>query len=292
MGRQLKKGLDWFRLDTGFSDHPKVMRLSQDLKVSLVMARGLLVTLWCWVGRYYPSGVLKGVKVGELALAAGYGGRKPFADLLLTHGFLDKVRGGTLRVHGWSQRHSPDLRRREAARERMRRVRAKAPGEQEQCAERSREQDANTSGTRRQVRTECALTGPNRTGTRPDQTSKPDTGSAEASPQRKKGKHRGRLAALFDHRAFPDTAEARGGLISQLAQVLTEDGAARWEDERKWRAVLIKALQKQNPVGWAVDVLGNGRWQPADEDLDAAKAEMVERANGKGETERLGEVLP
>ncbi len=299
MGR-LKTGLDWFRLDSGFADHPKVLRLAEslkapeDLKVPLAATRGHLATLWCWVARYFPTGLLKGVTPAEVAQAAGYRGDKAFADVLLEHGFLDETRGGTLRVHGWAERHGPDLRRRQAERDRKRAVRAQNRERAGASEDSPPGQDADTQRTKNGVRAASAPTGPDRTGTGPHLTSRPVTGPG-LDPQNGRqgaGKHRrlrAQVAGIFDG-GFPATPDGRTTAIDQLLP-LVGDGGDEHRRRLELRALLQTALTKDNAAAWATDVACNGRWPVADGALEAAKAELQDRGRGDGGSKQVGETL-
>ena len=88
----------WIKVHHDLSDHPKVYRLAEALKIEQYAAVGLVVCLWIWTVTYAPDGDL--ARFPDAAIARACHWNKPAAGLVkaLTEcGFLDPDR----RVHDW-----------------------------------------------------------------------------------------------------------------------------------------------------------------------------------------------
>lgn len=106
---------DDFRVALDFLDHPKTVRLK-----SLVGAEGVfcLMRLWAFAGNYRPRGMLSGMKVDDIAIAAKWTEDVDlFVTALIESRFLDKLKNGVYRLHNWKLRqgylyHKPERRER------------------------------------------------------------------------------------------------------------------------------------------------------------------------------------
>jgi len=61
---------DWIPIRTDLSDHPKTLRIAQQLRKSTDEVVGLLVRFWSWVQQHTDSGRLEGITVELAALGA------------------------------------------------------------------------------------------------------------------------------------------------------------------------------------------------------------------------------
>lgn len=112
-------------------NHPKLLRLANELKVWPSTATGLLVCLWSWTMRYREDGDLSDLADPELVLAAGCpkyltrGNSRKFINILVKCRWLDRSEDGSkLQVHDWQEHQGSLIRERAAHRDRMRAARA------------------------------------------------------------------------------------------------------------------------------------------------------------------------
>ena len=97
--------MSWFKVEDTFFDHPKIRILARTLEIKPVLARGHLVTLWCWVVRHRPDGSLEGIDDSEVEFAAGWEGREGFfCEAMLIAGLVDQDDRGWFSIHGWMDR--------------------------------------------------------------------------------------------------------------------------------------------------------------------------------------------
>lgn len=94
----------WIRLDGGFGRHPKILRLARSLGVDLLVARGIVVSLWTWTLEFAADGDLSSFEAEDIA--DGIGWSKDSDELIgaLTEDkirLLDRSEDGSLRVHDW-----------------------------------------------------------------------------------------------------------------------------------------------------------------------------------------------
>ena len=66
--------MSWFKLESSFRDHRKILRLARRLNVTRVEARGLVVGLFCRVSSEAPDGCLDSWEPEEIADAADFAG--------------------------------------------------------------------------------------------------------------------------------------------------------------------------------------------------------------------------
>ncbi len=86
------------RLSLEFFDHPKTKKLKKRLGLEGVMA---LIKLWAWTAGNRPGGVLTGLDVEAVELAADWDGEEgTFVSALLNLGLLDDS-DGTFAIHDW-----------------------------------------------------------------------------------------------------------------------------------------------------------------------------------------------
>lgn len=86
------------RLSLEFFDHPKTKKLRKRLGIDGVLA---LLKLWAWTAGNRPNGVLTGLDVEAVELAADWGGEEgAFVPVLLELRLLDEV-DGVFAVHDW-----------------------------------------------------------------------------------------------------------------------------------------------------------------------------------------------
>lgn len=115
----------WIELHQTVTDHRKVLRLKQMLKIRPSHVVGHLCFLWLWALDNTRDGDLSGIPPGVIAQAADYNPRKAeaFVEALTAAGFLDRDEAG-LRIHDWPDYGGrlQELRKKNA--QRMRRIRA------------------------------------------------------------------------------------------------------------------------------------------------------------------------
>jgi hypothetical protein len=112
----------WIKFDQSLERHPKLLHLSQLLKVSDTLLIGHLARLWWWALDYAKDGQLRG-SPDETALAAGWKKDPPtFQNALIEAGFLD----ADYKIHDWSDWAGSVFDIRRNGRERVRRFRERA----------------------------------------------------------------------------------------------------------------------------------------------------------------------
>ena len=107
------------RLSTEFFRHPKTRKLKKRLGLDGVVA---LLQLWVWCAQNRPSGVMSGLDMEDVALAACWDGEdteEVFVQTLIDLRWLDVLDDGTFCLHNWEARQeyaSKSEERREKAR--------------------------------------------------------------------------------------------------------------------------------------------------------------------------------
>jgi hypothetical protein len=92
-----------FRMDTGFRNHPKIRKLQNRLGEPAVLG---WITLIASTAEYKPLGILQGMDVEEIELAAMWSGESgALVAALLDFRLLDKNEDG-LSFHNWEKRQS------------------------------------------------------------------------------------------------------------------------------------------------------------------------------------------
>lgn len=88
-----------FRVSTGFFEHPKTVRLHDELGDAGILS---LLRLWRWCALYRPGGGLGGLSEEQIAQAGRWiGDAHRFVEVLCRVGYLEASRRGHLRVHDW-----------------------------------------------------------------------------------------------------------------------------------------------------------------------------------------------
>lgn len=97
-----KEGMQWFRINSDFEEHPKTQALID--RLGDPSASVYLTRLWCWVARFYPRGTIT-VSPGAIERALRWQNENGLLVSSLTAcGFLDECKNG-LAVHGWRERN-------------------------------------------------------------------------------------------------------------------------------------------------------------------------------------------
>lgn len=141
--------MEWLRLDTGLPEHPKVVALSEELKIGVDAALGMVVKLFCWTAKTREDGDLAGCTPTAIAYGARLPGKpsKVIAGLVAA-GWLDQDADGGLVVHGWSERSGVGAKVNHRERQRLSRERWKARVEAESEALSSAAPDASAAPER------------------------------------------------------------------------------------------------------------------------------------------------
>lgn len=88
------------RLSVGFFDHPKTIKLERQLGLDGVVA---LIRLWLWAAQNRPNGVLSGMDVDDIEIAARWSGeQREFCAVATALRFMDCT-NGEYRLHGWKE---------------------------------------------------------------------------------------------------------------------------------------------------------------------------------------------
>ena len=86
------------RLSVDFWDHPKTLKLERKLGIQGIAA---LLRLWCWAGKYRPTGYLSDMDSHDSAIAARWkGSPEDFISSLIEIGWIDQ--GEILFLHDWN----------------------------------------------------------------------------------------------------------------------------------------------------------------------------------------------
>ena len=91
------------RLSTEFFRHPKTRKLKKRLGIEGIFA---LQQLWVWCAQNRPSGVMSGLDMEDVALAACWEGEateETFVQTLVDLRWLDVLEDGTFCLHNWLQ---------------------------------------------------------------------------------------------------------------------------------------------------------------------------------------------
>lgn len=91
------------RLSVTFWQHPKTIKLMR--KAGIETIRSLQI-LWCFAAQEHPCGVLEGMDLDDVEIAADWQGEAgAFVAALLSGGWLEE-RDGTYAIHGWQERQT------------------------------------------------------------------------------------------------------------------------------------------------------------------------------------------
>ena len=112
----------WIEVHHELPKHRKTLRLKTDLGVKTAQAVGHLVMLWLHCIENAADGDITDIPAEDLAMYAGYTGRKPekFVEALIRAGFVDRTSDGRLLLHDWDEYAGKlnEKRRRDAERKR------------------------------------------------------------------------------------------------------------------------------------------------------------------------------
>jgi hypothetical protein len=109
----------WIELHQELRNHPKVLRLAEDIQQPCVFATGCLVNLWMWSAAYAQSGDITNFSDAEIDDACGVKIGTGIRKALLKTGWVDQKNSKQL-VHDW-KKHG--LKLLESNRERVRKHR-------------------------------------------------------------------------------------------------------------------------------------------------------------------------
>lgn len=94
-------GTPWFKLYGQMRNHPKIIGLARELKVSKIHAIGLVVNVWCWVLEYAPDGYITSEQLSQSLYEAGVKrGHKRIKDALQAFLLLEVCQMG-YKIHNW-----------------------------------------------------------------------------------------------------------------------------------------------------------------------------------------------
>ena len=88
------------KIDVGFLEHPKTLRLLKRYGYGAITA---LLTLWTWCAKYHPDGDLSGLNDEDINAISCWKGDLNFAAALFATGFLDKDENGCYSLHNWKE---------------------------------------------------------------------------------------------------------------------------------------------------------------------------------------------
>jgi hypothetical protein len=149
----------WIKSDESLYDHPKVLRLSRDCRVTRAHAVGLVHSLHLWTLRISPDGDLSAYDAEDIEIGAGWEGeRGVFFSSAVKHRLIDKS-AKSLVIHDWWD-YAESLkcaqarrRQREAKKEAVARLSRNSPAivtkereEREEREERDESPDLNSIG--------------------------------------------------------------------------------------------------------------------------------------------------
>lgn len=95
---------DDIRFSVNFWQHPKTVKLSR--KGGLEAVRSLQI-LWCFCAQERTDGILSGMDIDDIEIAADWQGEPGrLVDLLLTGNWLERLDDSTYALHGWEERQA------------------------------------------------------------------------------------------------------------------------------------------------------------------------------------------
>ena len=122
--------MPWIQVRTELSEHPKIYRLREELKLKKnYEAVGLVVCLWLWAANHAPDGVLSAFPAEAIEKASGYYNGKRLIAALKKAGWVDETQDGKVKLHDWEE-HAAGIidmieRQKKQNRERVKRCRRK-----------------------------------------------------------------------------------------------------------------------------------------------------------------------
>ena len=172
-----------FRVASDFADHIKTKKLAAIASDTSIVC---LLRLWGFARRNHPSGMLDGMTLDDIELAAGWNGKKRmFVDALRTVRMLDREKG-VFTLHDWNE-HQPWACDMEWRHERAVKAAKTRWNNHRSNATSNPRSNPKTSNKQCTAHTPCnassnARTEPNRTSSNPP--SPPSNGGKGASPGR------------------------------------------------------------------------------------------------------------
>lgn len=95
---------DDIRFSVNFWQHPKTVKLSR--KGGLEAVRSLQI-LWCFCAQERTDGILSGMDIDDIEIAADWRGEPGrLVELLLAGNWLEQFQEGTYALHGWEERQA------------------------------------------------------------------------------------------------------------------------------------------------------------------------------------------
>ena len=95
---------DDIRFSVNFWQHPKTVKLSR--KGGLEPVRSLQI-LWCFCAQERTDGILAGMDIDDIEIAADWRGEPGrLVELLLAGNWLEQLQDGTYALHGWEERQA------------------------------------------------------------------------------------------------------------------------------------------------------------------------------------------
>lgn len=121
----------WIRADTGLCDHPKVIALSQALRLDKDAVVGKLLRLWSWAAQNRENGILRAYDVETVAeIMRVRISAKKLMDALCAapdgyqSGFIDLIDDGCYAMHDWKEYTGKSVEDKNRNAQRMRDARA------------------------------------------------------------------------------------------------------------------------------------------------------------------------
>lgn len=95
---------DDIRFSVNFWQHPKTIKLTR--KGGLEAVRSLQI-LWCFCAQERTDGILSGMDIDDIEIAADWRGEPGrLIELLLNGNWLERLQDGTYALHGWEERQA------------------------------------------------------------------------------------------------------------------------------------------------------------------------------------------
>lgn len=95
---------DDIRFSVNFWQHPKTIKLTR--KGGLEAVRSLQI-LWCFCAQERTDGILSGMDIDDIEIAADWRGEQGrLVELLLSGNWLEQLQDGTYALHGWEERQA------------------------------------------------------------------------------------------------------------------------------------------------------------------------------------------
>jgi DnaD/phage-associated family protein len=113
----------WLKIDETLSDHPKVIKVAEALKLDKDMVVGKLVRLWIWALNNREDGVFTRQDVGTIAEVMRYKGKADKLIQALVESGLLNEKGGSWIIHDWTDYAGGYVEKRAATNERKQKER-------------------------------------------------------------------------------------------------------------------------------------------------------------------------